>query len=168
MTEQDRSEPPGEPLGGELVRAAPTSMREWAEQVVTWAREDGVALTGEGRLLTDLMRHVLRTGLEVEMAEHLGYERGEARPAVSATPATAATTRPSRPRSARSSCGSRATTRARSSRPWSEVPLLPELADRLPTDAQLDGELVRKLCGHPDARLARERFARRSGKRRSR
>jgi hypothetical protein len=39
--------------------------------------EDGVALTGEGGLLTDLMRHVLQNGLEVEMAEHLGYERGQ-------------------------------------------------------------------------------------------
>ena len=50
----------------------PESMREWAEQLVARAREDGVALTGEGGLLTDLMRHVLQTGLEVEMAEHLG------------------------------------------------------------------------------------------------
>jgi transposase-like protein len=55
-------------------------MREWAEELVTRARADGVALTGEGGLLTDLMRHVLQTGLEVEMAEHLGYERGEAPP----------------------------------------------------------------------------------------
>lgn len=31
-------------------------------------------------MLTDLMRHVLQTGREVEMAEHLGYERGEAPP----------------------------------------------------------------------------------------
>ncbi len=53
--------------------AVPESMREWAEQLVARAREDGVALTGEGGLLTDLMRHVLQTGLEVEMAEHLGY-----------------------------------------------------------------------------------------------
>jgi transposase-like protein len=54
-------------------------MREWAEQLVATAREDGVALTGEGGLLTEMMRHVLQTGLEVEMAEHLGYaphERG--------------------------------------------------------------------------------------------
>ena len=46
----------------------------------TRAREEGVALTGEGGLLTDLMRHVLQTGLEVEMADHLGYgphERSE-------------------------------------------------------------------------------------------
>ena len=47
------------------------------------AREDGVALTGEGGLLTEMMRHVLQTGLEVEMAEHLGYGPHE-RPAAAA------------------------------------------------------------------------------------
>lgn len=65
---------------GELVPIDPLgSMREWAERLVVRAREDGVALTGEGGLLTDLMRHVLQTGLEVELTEHLGYgphERG--------------------------------------------------------------------------------------------
>jgi transposase-like protein len=55
-------------------------MRAWAEELVARAREEGVALTGEGGLLTDLMRHVLQTGLEVEMADHLGYERGQAPP----------------------------------------------------------------------------------------
>src|SRR5581483_1223142 len=80
MTDQGWSEGGG-PLRGELVpTSAPMSMREWAEQLVARAREDGVALTGEGGLLTDLMRHVLQTGLEVEMAEHLGYERGAAPP----------------------------------------------------------------------------------------
>lgn len=68
----------GEPLRGELVPAARAdSVRDWAELLVARAREDGLALTGEGGLLTDLMRHVLQTGLEVEMAEHLGYERHE-------------------------------------------------------------------------------------------
>ena len=81
MTRQDRSGPPGEPLRGELVPAvSPEPLRTWAEQLVARARADGVALTGEGGLLTDLMRQVLQTGLEVEMAEHLGYERGEAPP----------------------------------------------------------------------------------------
>src|SRR3954454_18891189 len=70
MSERDRGE---EAVRGELVAAPLESMREWAEQLVARAREDGVALTGEGGLLTDLMRHVLQTGLEVEMAEHLGY-----------------------------------------------------------------------------------------------
>ncbi len=68
------SEGPGR---GELVPVGPDSMREWAEQLVATAREDGVALTGEGGLLTEMMRHVLQTGLEVEMAEHLGYEPHE-------------------------------------------------------------------------------------------
>jgi putative transposase len=81
MTQQDRGDASGERGRGELVPlAAPASMREWAEELVARAREDGVALTGEGGLLTDLMRHVLQTGLEVEMAEHLGYERGGAPP----------------------------------------------------------------------------------------
>jgi putative transposase len=81
MAQADGTSGAGEPLRGELVpRVAPESMREWAEQLVALAREDGVALTGEGGLLTDLMRHVLQTGLEVELTEHLGYARGEAPP----------------------------------------------------------------------------------------
>ena len=36
--------------------------------------------TGEVGLLTDLMRQILQTGLEVEIADRLGYERGEAPP----------------------------------------------------------------------------------------
>jgi putative transposase len=51
------------------------AMREWAELLVARAREEGVDLTGEGGLLTGLVRQVLQTGLEVEMADHLGYER---------------------------------------------------------------------------------------------
>jgi transposase-like protein len=59
---------------GELVSVEPPeSLQDWAELLVARARADGVALTGEGGLLTGLMRHVLQTGLEVEMAEHLGY-----------------------------------------------------------------------------------------------
>jgi transposase-like protein len=67
----------GEPLtAASLVPAGgdPASMGEWAAELVARAREDGVALTGDGGLLTDLMRSVLQRGLEVEMAEHLGYE----------------------------------------------------------------------------------------------
>jgi putative transposase len=62
------------PLRGELVPAGKgESLQDWAELLVARAREDGVALTGEGGLLTGLMRQVLQTGLEVEMADHLGY-----------------------------------------------------------------------------------------------
>lgn len=50
-------------------------MDAWAAELVARARDEGVALTGDGGLLTGLMRSVLQRGLEVEMAEHLGYER---------------------------------------------------------------------------------------------
>jgi len=50
------------------------SLRDWAEQLVARARSEGVDLTGEGGLLTGLVKQVLQTGLEVELAEHLGYE----------------------------------------------------------------------------------------------
>jgi transposase-like protein len=53
----------------------PAGLRDWAEELVVRARDEGVALTGEGGLLTSLVRQVLQAGLEVEMAEHLGYEK---------------------------------------------------------------------------------------------
>jgi putative transposase len=92
MTQEERD---GERVagGGELAPASgPGSMQEWAEQLVARAREDGVALTGDGGLLTEMMRHVLQTGLEVEMAEHLGYEPHERGP-VAAMRGMAVTTR---------------------------------------------------------------------------
>jgi len=74
MTKRTTSEgaPAGLPVpaGGD-----PGSMDAWAAELVDRARTQGVALTGDGGLLTDLMRHVLQRGLEVELSEHLGYER---------------------------------------------------------------------------------------------
>ena len=65
--------------GGGLVPAArpvaeSVEMREWAEQLVARARSEGVELTGDNGLLTAMVRQVLQTGLNVELAEHLGYE----------------------------------------------------------------------------------------------
>jgi putative transposase len=51
------------------------AMREWAAELVAQARAEGVELTGDNGLLTGLVRQVLQTGLEVEMTDHLGYER---------------------------------------------------------------------------------------------
>ena len=67
---------------GELVPAAgltgleldPESMRGFAELLVAQAAGRGIALTGEGGLLTSLTRQVLQSALEVEMAQHLGYD----------------------------------------------------------------------------------------------
>lgn len=72
----------GTESGGELVpaprgvpvRADSTEMRDWAEQLVARARAEGVELTGDNGLLTAMVRQVLQTGLNVELAEHLGYE----------------------------------------------------------------------------------------------
>src|SRR5215204_2179858 len=51
------------------------AMRDWAAELVARARSEGVELTGDDGLLTGLVRQVLQTGLEVEMTDHLGYER---------------------------------------------------------------------------------------------
>ena len=48
-----------------------------AEQLVEQAKADGVELVGPGGLLSDLTRTVLETALEVEMSEHLGYDKHE-------------------------------------------------------------------------------------------
>ena len=40
------------------------AVADWAEQLVAQARAEGVELTGEGGLLTGLVRQVLQTGLE--------------------------------------------------------------------------------------------------------
>jgi transposase-like protein len=57
-----------------LVAGDTPAMREWAEQLVSRARAEGVELTGDDGLLTAMIRQVLQTGLEVELADHLGYE----------------------------------------------------------------------------------------------
>lgn len=51
------------------------SMAGWAAELVDRARRDGVELTGADGLLTALVGQVLQRGLEVEMSDHLGYER---------------------------------------------------------------------------------------------
>jgi putative transposase len=47
---------------------------------VAHAREDGVNLVGPDGLLSGIVGQLLETALEVEMSEHLGYERHERRP----------------------------------------------------------------------------------------
>lgn len=69
-TGDDASEGVPVPAGSDAA-----SLDVWASELVERARAEGVALTGDGGLLTDLMRHVLQRGLEVELSEHLGYER---------------------------------------------------------------------------------------------
>ena len=49
--------------------------QELAGQLVGQARADGVELIGPGGLLTGLTSRVINTALEVEMAEHVGYDK---------------------------------------------------------------------------------------------
>ena len=51
------------------------AMQAWAEALVDQARTQGVELTGDNGLLTVLVQRVLQAGLNVEMADHLGYQR---------------------------------------------------------------------------------------------
>jgi putative transposase len=59
--------------GGKGLSSVPA---ELAEQLVAQAREQGIALTGPGGLLSGLTRQVLQTALEAELTEHLGHEHG--------------------------------------------------------------------------------------------
>jgi transposase-like protein len=52
--------------------------QELAEQLVEQARADGVELIGPGGLLSGLAGKVLTTALDVEMAEHVGYDKHDA------------------------------------------------------------------------------------------
>src|SRR5437879_13894163 len=64
-------------FGNELARLDDPGLAALAEGLVSAARAQGVQLTGPGGLLTDLTRQVLETALQVEMAEHLGYEHSD-------------------------------------------------------------------------------------------
>ncbi|MGB6058935.1 MAG: IS256 family transposase [Microthrixaceae bacterium] len=68
--------------GVEVSRPAPTELllppdalvTAAAERLVEEAKASGVALTGDGGLLTGLVRQVLQGALEAEITDHLGYE----------------------------------------------------------------------------------------------
>lgn len=65
------------PTGSELVAAdvVGSELDLIASRLVDQARAEGIALTGNGGLLPALLSRVLTTGLNVELTEHVGYER---------------------------------------------------------------------------------------------
>ena len=70
-TEQHPQEP--EPSATSQPPVDPKLVRQLAQR----AADDGVELAGPGGLLQQLTKQVLETGLEVEMSEHLGYDKHE-------------------------------------------------------------------------------------------
>ncbi len=56
--------------------ASGLDLSELADQLVA-ARTSGIELTGPGGLLIGLTKQVLETALDVELTEHLGYDRHE-------------------------------------------------------------------------------------------
>jgi len=50
------------------------ALAEIARLLVDRARNDGVALTGQGGLLPSLVANILQAGLNIELDDHLGYE----------------------------------------------------------------------------------------------
>jgi putative transposase len=59
----------------ESMDSLTTEQQELAAELVARARTEGVELTGPNGLLTGLTRQVLETALEVELAEHVGYDK---------------------------------------------------------------------------------------------
>jgi putative transposase len=51
-----------------------------ARELLERARAEGVSLVGPGGLLSGVTKTVLQAALDAEMADHLGYEKGERLP----------------------------------------------------------------------------------------
>jgi putative transposase len=50
---------------------------ELLDELMSRVDEDGVALTGRGGFLPELVKAVLERGMDAELTSHLGYERGD-------------------------------------------------------------------------------------------
>ena len=62
---------------GASAGAKGPDLSELADQLVSAARTNGIELTRPNGLLTGLTKQVLETALDVELTEHLGYDRHE-------------------------------------------------------------------------------------------
>ncbi|RAO37384.1 hypothetical protein PSN13_01366 [Micromonospora saelicesensis] len=60
---------------GRKKRAEPSAETKAAVELVRAAKEQGLSLTGPDGLLRQLTKTVLKTALNEEMTEHLGYEK---------------------------------------------------------------------------------------------
>src|SRR3954469_16933573 len=68
--------PPGRLTGRQLREQL--ADEGWLDELIDRAGQSGVQLTGEGGFLPELVKAVLERGLDAELTDHLGYERGDA------------------------------------------------------------------------------------------
>lgn len=73
-TKDSTTAPDSAKAAAELSLPPDSLVTATAEHLVDHAKTTGVALTGEGALLTDLVRQVLQGALGAEMADRLGNE----------------------------------------------------------------------------------------------
>jgi putative transposase len=77
MARRDGSKPvpPARTAARRLV--AEMAGQGWLDELMSRAGDGGVELTGDGGFLPEMIKAVLERGLEAELTDHLGYERGD-------------------------------------------------------------------------------------------
>jgi putative transposase len=71
MSKENTSRAPAVPVA---LPGDEPALAEIARLLVERARDEGIALTGQGGLLPSLVANILQAGLNIELDEHLGYE----------------------------------------------------------------------------------------------
>jgi putative transposase len=75
MTDREVEAGAGEPTARALRRELFSD--ELLDQLMSRVDADGVALTGAGGFLPELVKAVLERGMDAELTDHLGYEKGD-------------------------------------------------------------------------------------------
>jgi putative transposase len=67
--------PPARAAARRLV--AEMAGQGWLDELMARSDDEGVQLTGDGGFLPEMIKAVLERGLEAELTDHLGYEKGD-------------------------------------------------------------------------------------------
>ena len=78
VTEKPKKNTEGESDARKLGRAL--FSEEFLDDLVTRSREQGVPLTGKNGLMGELLKATLERGMNVELTDHLGYDKHDKRP----------------------------------------------------------------------------------------
>lgn len=82
MVTTDSQQPEGNPSGVGAQQPARETVNEMLDAglldgLMDKVDQNGLALTGQGGFLPELVKAVLERGLQTEMADHLGYDKGD-------------------------------------------------------------------------------------------